>query len=139
MRSRLTRLIAPVLGGLTALLALLVILPTALHAMSHLLLQLPTPETTTGKLVMLALTPVVGYLATKSYDGFKQLIPKYDSLPDVVHLALAPIWAFALGWVSAKLGLAPTDSLAGIDYAWINGALVALAGAGIFRAEKRKA
>lgn len=116
---------------------------TPLLAVSFLLLgwaplagQLPTPETSTGKLAMLVSVPILGWLATKAYAGVKQIVPAWDRLPAVVHQAGAPVLAFAFGWVGSHLGLAVADSFAGIDWAWINGGLVALAGAGIWRAEK---
>ena len=118
-----------------AVLLALISLPGKLLAIE--VLQVPVPETAVGKLIFAALIPVVGWVATKTYDGIKQLIPAYARWSPVIHAALAPLWAFALGFVASKLGLSPVSDLAGIDFAWVQGALTALTGLGIFRAEHR--
>lgn len=107
--------------------------------MRSLLFLVQDPTSPWGALILAMLIPILGWAATKIYDGIKTLLPFYDKLPAVVHQALAPLVGAALGWVTVHFSL--VDQLTDvhdITASAINAILVALAQLGIFRWEKRK-
>jgi hypothetical protein len=110
------------LATLLTVVALLVLLQTSL----------------VGTLIMAALTPLIGWVSEKLYDGLKTILPAYDRLPAVVHQVMAPMIGFGLGWVTSHLGLAAVLGLEGVQADFFAGILNAGVMAGIKRWEKSK-
>lgn len=96
------------------------------------------PTSPLGALAYAALLPVVGWISTKLYDGFKTIIPPLDKAPAVIHQVLAPLLQFGFGWVAAATGAAVLTGLDEVSAGWIGGILNTLLAAGIKRWEKAK-
>lgn len=99
------------------------------------------PPGTLAAAIAIALVPLLGWVSTKIYDGFKTIIPSYDKLPALVHQVAAPFIALALGWIAANTNVPVITDFTGVDTDWINGVLNGIVNAtvasGIFRKEKK--
>lgn len=100
--------------------------------------QESVPTTAVGIMAMALAQAVIAWISGKAYDGLKTILPKYDTLPALVHQIVAPLWGLVFGFLTAKLGVTLVNDIYGIDAAYISAVLTALAQAGIFRWEKSR-
>jgi hypothetical protein len=121
-----------------AVLTLLVLSPDAAHA-AVLHLAQTTPDLSLASLVVAIVTPIIAALSTVGYDGLKTIIPPFDRAPAVVHQVAAPVFGFALGWLTTHLGVGLLTDIHQVGPEWIGAVLNAIFMAGLHRWQKARA